>query len=55
MIIKYSKDSLRFLSKLDRKSVTRIRTSIEGLTLTPPVGDIKPMQGEGALEWDHGV
>lgn len=45
MKIKYSKDALKFLSKLDAKSVNRIRTAIQGLTLTPPVGDIKVMQG----------
>ena len=45
MVIKYSKDALKFLSKLDAKSVNRIRTAIQGLTLTPPVGDIKLMQG----------
>jgi mRNA interferase RelE/StbE len=43
--IKYSKDSLKFLSKLDKKSVTRIREAISGLAQNPPVGDIKPMQG----------
>lgn len=45
MVIKYSKDSLKFLSKLDSKSVNRIRSAIQGLTQTPPVGDIKPLQG----------
>ena len=45
MVIKYSKDALKFLSKLDAKSVNRIRTAIQGLTLTPPIGDIKLMQG----------
>lgn len=45
MIIKYSKDSLKFLSKLDKKSVERIRAAIQDLTLTPPKGDIKTMQG----------
>lgn len=45
MIIKYSKDALKFLSKLDVKSVNRIRSAIQGLTLDPPVGDIKVMQG----------
>ncbi len=43
--IKYSKDALKFLAKLDKKSVTRIREAISGLTVTPPVGDIKAMQG----------
>ncbi len=45
MIIKYSKDSLKFLCKLDKKSVDRIRAAIQDLTLNPPKGDIKPMQG----------
>lgn len=45
MVIKYSKDALKFLSKLDKKSVTRIRAAIQDLTLTPPKGDIKVMQG----------
>lgn len=43
--IKYSKDSLKFLSKLDKKSIARIREAISGLAENPPVGDIKPMQG----------
>lgn len=45
MIIQYSKSSLKFLGKLDKKSVDKIRESINGLTRTPPEGDIKPMQG----------
>jgi mRNA interferase RelE/StbE len=45
VLIKYSKDSLKFLAKLDRKSVDRIRSAIAGLTQKPPVGDTKPMQG----------
>ncbi len=43
--IKYSKDALKFLSKLDKKSIIRIREAIFGLTTTPPTGDIKTMQG----------
>ena len=43
--IKYSKDALKFLSKLDKKSVGRIREAVTGLTFNPPVGDIKTMQG----------
>lgn len=43
--IMYSKDALKFLSKLDKKSVLRIRDAIEGLANVPPLGDIKPMQG----------
>lgn len=45
MVIKYSRDALKFLSKLDAKSVQRIRVAIQGLTQVPPVGDIKVMQG----------
>lgn len=45
MVIKYSRDALKFLSKLDKKSVERIRKGIQGLTVLPPTGDIKPMQG----------
>ena len=43
--IRYSKDALKFLSKLDKKSVARIRDAVVGLTYNPPVGDIKTMQG----------
>ena len=45
VVIRYSKKSLKFLSKLDDRSVTRIRTAINGLLSVPPEGDIKPMQG----------
>ena len=45
MVIKYSRDSLKFLSKLDKKSVSRIRAAVQDLTLTPPKGDIMVMQG----------
>ena len=45
MKIKYSRDALKFLAKLDQKSVKRIRTAIKGLTKTPPEGDIKLMKG----------
>lgn len=45
MIVKYSRDALKFLSKLDKKSVARIRSAIQDLTLTPPKGDIKVLQG----------
>lgn len=45
MTIRYSKDSLKFLSKLDKKSVARIREAVSSLTLDPPKGDIKVLQG----------
>ena len=43
--IVYSKSAIKFLSKLDQKSVTRIRDAIAGLTHNPPEGDIRLMQG----------
>lgn len=45
MEVRYSRDALRFLSKLDKKSVERIRSAIHGLTQIPPEGDIRPLQG----------
>ena len=45
MLIRYSKNALKFLGKLDRKSVERIREGIAGLTCDPPQGDIKLLQG----------
>lgn len=45
MKIKYSKASLKFMSKLDKNSVNRIRSAIDGLTHNPPEGDIKTMKG----------
>ncbi len=45
MQIKYSKSALKFLAKLDKKTVDRIRNAIAGLTENPPKGDIKLMQG----------
>ena len=43
--IKYSRDAIKFLSKLDKKSILRIRDAIAGLACVPPIGDIKAMQG----------
>lgn len=45
MKIRYSKDATKFLAKQTKKSVERIREAIKGLTLDPPIGDIKVMQG----------
>lgn len=45
MVIRYSKDALKFLNRLDKKSVARIRLAVEGLTHEPPLGDIKEMKG----------
>ena len=48
MVIRYSKDALKFLNRLDKKSVARIRLAVEGLTHKPPLGDIKEMRGSKA-------
>lgn len=45
MEIRYSKEALKFLAKLDKKAVSRIRYAIEGLIKNPPEGDIKLMRG----------
>ena len=45
MEIRYSKSGLKFLSKLDKNSVDRIKDAIHGLTSVPPEGDIKLMKG----------
>ncbi len=45
MIVRYTKDALKFLKKLDKKSADRIIEGINGLLQTPPKGDIKQMKG----------
>ena len=50
MVIRYAKEAVKFLNKLEKKSVERIKKAIEGLTQTPPAGDIKPMQGAKMAE-----
>ena len=45
MTIDYSKQAVKFISSQDRPTKQRIKTAIEGLAETPPIGDIKPMKG----------
>lgn len=45
MKIKYSKDALKFLAKVRKSVVRNIREAINGLTVIPPEGDIKALQG----------
>lgn len=45
MQIKYSKDAIKFLSKIQKGYVKNIREAIEGLKKIPPEGDIKPLEG----------
>lgn len=45
MEIKYSKYALKFLAKANKSTVKRVVEAVHGLTLKPPIGDIKVMQG----------
>ena len=45
MKIKYSKQALKTLKACDSSMRGIIRQKINGLTKTPPQGDIKPLQG----------
>lgn len=45
MRIEYSKSAVKTLQKMEKGLRNRIREAIQGLTLTPPEGDIRPMEG----------
>lgn len=45
MRIEYAKPAIKYISSLDKATKQRIKESIEGLTETPPKGDIKQLQG----------
>lgn len=45
MRIEYSKRAVKYINKLDKPTKQRIKFGIEKLTLEPPEGDIKPLQG----------
>ena len=45
MKISYSKQALKYISKLDRQSTQRIKNALEQLSKEPPQGDIKPLKG----------
>jgi len=45
MEIRYDKAAAKFLKSLPQKLRTSIREGIKGLTLKPPKGDIRPLQG----------
>ena len=44
MQVEYSKQAAKFISTQDKNTKQRIKHGIEGLTKTPPKGDIKPLQ-----------
>ncbi len=45
MNIEYSKKAVKYINALDKPTRQRIKIGIEGLTLEPPKGDIKLLQG----------
>ena len=46
MKIEYSKQATKFIASQIRSTKQRIKKAIEeGLTKTPPIGNIKPLQG----------
>lgn len=45
MEIRYDKAAAKFLESLPQKLRISIREAIKGLTIRPPKGDIKPLQG----------
>ena len=45
MQIEYSKKAVKYINALDKPTKQRIKIAIEGLTETPPRGDIKLLQG----------
>ncbi len=45
MKIEYSRKAARYISALDKPTKQRIKEGIEGLTESPPKGDIRILQG----------
>lgn len=45
MEVVYSRTAVKVIKMMDNNSKVRIRDGIEGLVKTPPIGDIKQMQG----------
>jgi mRNA interferase RelE/StbE len=44
-----SRDSVKFLAKQEKLVQNRIRKALTGLTIRPPMGDIKPIKGRKKL------
>ncbi len=40
-----NRDAVKFVAKQEKAVQERIRKSLLGLTVRPPIGDIKPMKG----------
>ncbi|MHB1685093.1 MAG: type II toxin-antitoxin system RelE family toxin [Bacilli bacterium] len=45
-----SRDSLKFIAKQTRTVQERIHLALTGLSVRPPIGDIKPLKGKGKLK-----
>lgn len=45
MKVEYSKKAAKYINALDKPTKQRIKAGIEGLTKSPPQGDIKVLQG----------
>lgn len=45
MLIQFKKKARKAISEMDKPTKARMKAAIEGLTHTPPEGDIKPLQG----------
>ena len=45
MLIQFKKKARKAISEMDKPTKKRIKSAIEGLTHTPPEGDIKQLQG----------
>ena len=44
-----NRDSVKFIAKQERVVQERIRKALTGLSIRPPIGDIKPLKGQGKL------
>lgn len=44
-----SRNAVKFVSKQERAVQERIRKSLTGLVVRPPIGDIKPLKGKKNL------
>ncbi len=45
MEIVFSKVATKIIQNMDKPTKKRIKDGIDGLVVTPPIGDIKPLQG----------
>lgn len=45
----YHKDAIKFIAKQERAIQERISKALNGLAIRPPLGDIKPLKGQGKV------